>query len=549
MPQIPSGAVTFLFTDIEGSTRLLKELRDEYPGALEEHQRLLRSAFDEAGGREIDTQGDAFFVVFHRARDAVVAALVGQRLLAEHKWPQGSQLRVRMGIHTGEASVSGERYLGVAVHRAARICAAGHGGQVLVSQTAKNVLEDEEVELPDVDFRDLGEQRLKDLDRPVRLYQLIAPGLAEEFPPLRTADTPFAGREGELARAAEDVPKSRLGKRWVLAAAAIGVIAIVGVVVGVLTASGSSRPSLVPPNSLAAIDPQSGKVVSHVAIGSQLRTGAGTLPVGRSIAVGPGAVWVVNPNDATISRVDPQTGRVSQIGGIGGTVTDIATAPDGVWATLRSAGLAHIDPGSNSAETVEPSVRGGFRPSYDGIAVRSRALFLGRSDLHGLSLDRFDTRKQGLGGSVHVGQDADHAIATGLGAVWITDRADNSVTEVSPGRMSFVGRASVAGPGALAVGAGKVWVTDQIDNQLWYLVPAALKVPQPPVAVGNQPVGVAYGDGFVWVTNFGDGTVYKIDPTTKDVVKRIKVGRHVSSIAVGPGKVWVVVPPALPSPS
>jgi class 3 adenylate cyclase len=239
MPQIPSGAVTFLFTDIEGSTRLLKELRDEYSEALEEHQRLLRSAFDEAGGREIDTQGDAFFVVFHRARDAVVAALVGQRSLAEREWPQGSQLRVRMGIHTGEASVSGERYLGVAVHRAARICAAGHGGQVLVSQTAKSVLEDEEVELPDVDFRDLGEQRLKDLDRPVRLYQLIAPGLAEEFPRLRTADTPFAGREGELAKAAEGVPKSRLRKRWVFAAAAVGAIAIVGVAVGVLTASGS----------------------------------------------------------------------------------------------------------------------------------------------------------------------------------------------------------------------------------------------------------------------------------------------------------------------
>ena len=241
MPQVPSGAVTFLFTDIEGSTRLLKELRDEYPEALEEHQRRLRSAFDEAGGREIDTQGDAFFVVFHRARDAVVAALVGQRSLTEHEWPQGSQLRVRMGIHTGEASVSGERYLGVAVHRAARICAAGHGGQVLVSQTAKNVLEDEEVELPDVDFRDLGEQRLKDLDRPVRLYQLIAPGLAEEFPPLRTADTPFAGREGELAKAAEDVPGSRLGKRSVLAAATVGAIVIVGVVAGVLMTSGSAR--------------------------------------------------------------------------------------------------------------------------------------------------------------------------------------------------------------------------------------------------------------------------------------------------------------------
>jgi streptogramin lyase len=258
----------------------------------------------------------------------------------------------------------------------------------------------------------------------------------------------------------------------------------------------------------------------------------------------------VNSNDATISRVDPETGRVSPIGGIGGTVTDIAAAPDGVWATLRSAGLAHIDPSSNSAETVEPSARGSFRPSFDGIAGRSRALFLGRSDLHGLSLARFDTANRVLGGSVRVGHDADHAVATGLGTVWISDRADNSVTEVSPGRpMSVIGRASIAGPGALAVGAGKVWVTDQIDNKLWYLVPAALNVPQPPIAVGSQPVGVAFGKGFVWVANYGDGTVDKIDPATKAIVKRIPVGRHVSSIAVGAGKVWVVVPPALASPS
>ena len=200
-------------------------------------------------------------------------------------------------------------------------------------------------------------------------------------------------------------------------------------------------------------------------------------------------------------------------------------------------------------ETVVPSVRGSFRPSFDGIAGRPRSLFLGRSDLHGLSLDRFETGNQRLDASVHIGQDADHALATGLDAVWISDRADNSVTEVSPGPMSVIGTASVAGPGELAVGAGKVWVTDQIDNQLWYLVPAALKVPQPPVAVGNQPVGVAFGEGFVWVTNYGDGTVYKIDPTTRAVVKRIPVGRHVSSIAVGDGKVWVVVPPPPPSSS
>ena len=231
--------MTFLFTDIEGSTRLLKELRDEYPEALEEHQRRLRSAFDEAGGREIDTQGDAFFVVFHRARDAVVAALVGQRSLAEHVWPQGSQLRVRMGIHTGEASVSGERYLGVAVHRAARICAAGHGGQVLVSETAKNVLKTRRSSSLTSTFVIWGSSVSRISTGQSAFISSSHPAWPKNFPRLRTADTPFAGREGELAKAAEGVPKSRLGKRRVLAAAAVGAIAIVGVLVGVLTESGA----------------------------------------------------------------------------------------------------------------------------------------------------------------------------------------------------------------------------------------------------------------------------------------------------------------------
>jgi class 3 adenylate cyclase len=133
MNELPSGTVTFLFTDVEGSTRLIKQLRDRYGEVLAEHQRILRMAFDEYGGREIDTQGDSFFVAFRRAKDAVAAAVQAQRWLAEHAWPDAVELRVRMGIHTGEPTVGEERYVGLGVHRAARICAAGHGGQVLVS--------------------------------------------------------------------------------------------------------------------------------------------------------------------------------------------------------------------------------------------------------------------------------------------------------------------------------------------------------------------------------------------------------------------------------
>jgi class 3 adenylate cyclase/DNA-binding SARP family transcriptional activator len=183
--ELPAGTVTFLFTDIEGSTRLLKELRERYADALGEHQRILRAAFAEHGGHEIDTQGDAFFVAFRRAKDAVAAALDCQRGLQDHEWPDDAELRVRMGIHTGEPAAAGERYVGLGVHRTARIAAAGHGGQVLVSQSTRELLRDDP--LPGVTLRDLGEHQLKDLDEPERLYQLAASDLLADFPPLRAA--------------------------------------------------------------------------------------------------------------------------------------------------------------------------------------------------------------------------------------------------------------------------------------------------------------------------------------------------------------------------
>jgi class 3 adenylate cyclase len=141
--ELPSGTVTFLFTDIEGSTRLLKRLREGYAQVLAEHQELLQAAFSGHGGMVVDTQGDAFFVVFRRALDAVEAALAGQRSLQAHVWPAGVEVRVRMGVHTGQAEASGGRYHRLAVHRAARIGAAAHGGQVLVSQTTRDLLDDE----------------------------------------------------------------------------------------------------------------------------------------------------------------------------------------------------------------------------------------------------------------------------------------------------------------------------------------------------------------------------------------------------------------------
>ena len=208
MAVLPTGTVTFLFTDIEGSTVLLQRLGDRrYAEVLAEHQRLLRAAFEQGNGQEVDWQGDAFMVAFSRARDAVETAVGAQLALRKHAWQHDASLRVRMGLHTGEPISRTGDYVGLDVHRAARICAAGHGGQVLLSQAVK-VLAASDLP-PGVSLQDLGIHRLKDLREPEHLFQIAHADLPTTFPPLKSLDllpnnlprqlTSFIGREDEMA--------------------------------------------------------------------------------------------------------------------------------------------------------------------------------------------------------------------------------------------------------------------------------------------------------------------------------------------------------------
>ena len=215
---LPTGTVTFLFTDIEGSTRLMQQLGADYVPLQMVHHELLRDAFRSNEGRELRTEGDSFFCVFASAIDACQAAATAQRAFGRHEWPAGAAIRVRIGMHTGEAPLMGDEYVGLDVHHAARIAAAAYGGQVLLSESTEALIAEA---LPtDLTLRDLGNHRLKDLARPERLFQLVVQGAPDTFPALRTLDgtpnnlptqlTSFVGRADLVSRAKSLLGRSRL---------------------------------------------------------------------------------------------------------------------------------------------------------------------------------------------------------------------------------------------------------------------------------------------------------------------------------------------------
>ena len=218
MRELPTGQVTFLFTDVEGSTRLLEQLGARFRDVQGRHDAILRTAIAAGDGRELSTEGDSFFAVFPTADGAVRAAAQAQRQLAAATWPDDTAVAVRMGIHTGEGKLGGANYLGLDVNRTARIAAAAHGGQILLSGATRSLVDER---LPRATrLLDLGQHRLRDLLEPERLYQLQIDGLKKDFPAPRTVDarpnnlpaqvTRFIGRAGEIASVREALNGNRL---------------------------------------------------------------------------------------------------------------------------------------------------------------------------------------------------------------------------------------------------------------------------------------------------------------------------------------------------
>jgi class 3 adenylate cyclase len=314
MPRLLTGTVTFLFTDIEGSTALLGRLgQEQYEALLTEHDRIILDAAKEHSGRLVDKQGDALFLVFRRAREAVLATVEAQRQLGSHEWPDGAPVRVRMGLHTGEPHSGGRGYVGTGVHRASRIGDAAHGGQILVSTSTRQLLIDDPP--PGVELRDVGVRKLRGLEEPEHLYQLLAPGLRREFPSPRTAD---AGRFARFR-----------SRRAILAIAAALLIVAAAALALSLRSGASGRAIRLLPNSLAAFDAHTGRAVGDVQLGFT--------PV--EVAVDSNHAWVVDRLGQTVTAVDARTLHV-----VGTTALD--DVPSGEWAGLGADWVAFTQSGS-----------------------------------------------------------------------------------------------------------------------------------------------------------------------------------------------------------
>jgi class 3 adenylate cyclase/streptogramin lyase len=548
MAELPSGTVTFVFTDIEGSTRMLHELRERYGDVLAGHARILRAAFEGHGGREIDTQGDSFFAAFRTAKDALAAAVEAQRNLAAEPFFEGARPAVRMGVHTGEPSVADERYVGLAVHRAARICSAAHGGQILLSGTTRDLVADELP--PGASLRDLGEHKLKDFERPERVFQVVVEGLRADFPPLATEREAFRGREGALVEAAEAAiaePAARrrpIPPRALWAAGLVVLVAAVTVIAVVAATGGAREPEasgLVPPKSVALIDPARNVVSDSIPLDGSPSLLAGD---GRDL-------WITNTADKTLLRIDAETRKLVQTIGLGATPNGIATGAGAVWITsdgFGSSPLLEVTPATND-------VRDAPRPQCCSglwfITGDDERLWI--ASYTNANIVSFDPQRRQFGSAVCCGVVAD-AIALGESALWVVEREDEQVVRMNPDTGSIETTIPIGAPrlqgltfrrpevqSAVAAGESGVWVVDAVEGLVWQIDPVQNRVKQT-ISVGAGAKAVAIGFGSVWVANGLTGTVSRIDPSSGHVIKRIKVAARLAGIATAGGAVWVGVP-------
>ena len=425
-----------------------------------------------------------------------------------------------MGLHTGQAVEAGGRYTGLAVNRAARIGAAGHGGQILVSQATQTLLEDEEEEDLEVELRDLGEQRLKDLDRPVRLYQAAAAGLPETFPPLRGVATPDPAAEA---------PRGPLWKRPAVVALALVGVLVAGLAAALVARGGSDGGlDAVQPNHLGVIDPATNEIVGEVPVGVQP----------GPVAAGGGSLWVGNVRDRNLTRVDPGRRATTATIGLGNrTPSGIAYGLGAVWVAHGVRGdVSRVDPQFDEVGSVTSAGSTTFGSPFGSVAVGAGSAWSVFGDSTLSQLDPAgEVVAQGLAGIQPAG------IVVVGNSVFVTNSGEATVERFNV-RTYREGSTATYNVGRRPIGivafADAIWVACSGDDVVWRIEPDSGGV-LATIDVGDSPAALATGAGSVWVANAGARTVSRIDPGTNDVVATIDIGNAPAGIAVAEGLVWV----------
>jgi DNA-binding SARP family transcriptional activator len=517
----PAGTATFLFTDIEGAARL-------DPAVLAQHDGLVRETLGRYGGETIDAEADAFFYAFRRARDAVGGAVELQRTVAQARWPDGTAVRLRVGIHTGETG-----YHGLDVVRAARISGVAAGGQTLVSSATRDLVADA---VDGAVFEDLGDIELRDLQRPEHVFQVTAPGLQAEFPPLGTAGIArvmaVGGREQELADAAgaaltTEERRVRLFRRsWVIAVAG-ALVLLAALVAIVLAVTGGTSDVSVAPNSVVAIDEGSGKPVADVGIG------------GRPIAItaGPEGVWAANADRGTVSEIDPKGHGLLQTIGLGADVNAIAQGFGSVWvAGGNDETVFRIDPRQGVEAKLQFGRADPLRPEpVFFIATGRDGVWITR----GRRLLEIDPATNRLRHQLALpGNPID--LAAGDGDVWVP-LEDERLVHVDEGSGQITGKTQLpAAAFSPVVTPGALWLILATDTQQVVEFDPDTATERGSVSFPNGFVSsIAAGSGSIWATDHARGRIWRVDKGASRLVT--SVAYHPISVAAADGTVWVGV--------
>ena len=491
---------TVMFTDIVGSTELARELGDRgWKNLLERHNAVVRRELKRFGGRELDTAGDGFFVMFERPAQAIDCAWAVIEALKPHS------IRIRAAVHMGEVEVIGRKIGGIAVHAASRVLSLAQPGQIYVTGIVHDVVAGSEIL-----FSDAGTHELRGVSGEWRIFAVQATSTDRALPITAPPEPVAAGRD------------------WTRILVAVAVVAALAVGATTLAFAALSRPApVVPrPNSVVRIDPASAAFVALAEIADP-----------TDVAVADGAVWVLSAGGRTLNRIDGATGRSVAVG-LPGVPTGLAVGNGAVWITTGF-GAASGDPGVRrvgiESQRVEQSIALG--DGVDGIAVGEGAVWVtNRLDN---SLTRIDLTTQVVGEPAVVGNQPT-AVLVGEGSVWVANSIDRTVWRIDPQTLARTAEITVADiPYDLELGFGRLWVTSEQGSSVT-LIDVTTNGIQQTLELDGPARGVAAGPDDVWVA-IGSGAVVRIDPEDPSAFQRIEVGGAPHDVGADANGTWVSV--------